>query len=141
MFIRRQSRRFPRLRTIYAHESILRKSGMRQTRWLLMLRYTPDHNHNPCKILPNPRCLAADWASVLIYPVVKILNRANPRTGKFSWTKFLPWSIFALSLGNHLPGSKDLIRVPTRFECLGLLHQGVRFNSLVPNIWYPNIYF
>ncbi len=35
----------------------------------------------------------------------------------------------------YIPGIKDLILVPTRFERLGLLHQGVRFNSLVPNIY------
>jgi len=34
----------------------------------------------------------------------------------------------------YVPGIKDMILVPPTFERLGLLHQGVRFNSLVPNI-------
>jgi hypothetical protein len=35
----------------------------------------------------------------------------------------------------YIPGIKDRILVPTRFEGLGFHHQGVRFNSLVPNIY------
>jgi len=40
----------------------------------------------------------------------------------------LPWQ-----RPNYIPSIKDLILVSSRFECLGLLRQGVRFNSLVPN--------
>jgi len=57
----------------------------------------------------------------------------------------IPLSLFEAGLLDHgwqfkglcriyIPGIKDLILVPTRFECLGLLRQGARFNSLVPNI-------
>ena len=41
---------------------------------------------------------------------------------------------FILDHTVYLPGIKDLTLAPTRFECLGLLHQGVCFNSLVPYI-------
>ena len=34
----------------------------------------------------------------------------------------------------YILGIKDLILAPIRFECHNPLDQGVRFNSLVPNI-------
>jgi len=47
------------------------------------------------------------------------------------------YAYFGLYRFAYIPGIKGLILVPTRFERLGLLHQEVRFNSLVPNIYIP----
>jgi len=56
--------------------------------------------------------------------------------GQLDWWRNSPSHHRRNTRENYILGIKDLILVPTRFECLGLLRQGVRFNSLVPNIYH-----